>query len=217
MTVRDADSTEDSGLARVGSIVVAFYRLPGGTGSGVVAFDPWNETAFPSPYTTCTTPTDPTSVSVVCSGNIATLIPPWSATRGPDDPLTGLPTVIGAAWRSPNGVLLRAVLDEVNATLNVDYDLVPELVDLPVIGVAYSPMRQAFYFTTAAVWGDPGTNAFPNQVLEFKLLPDPPIYMGGSGRIPIGGVVKPTGAVGIIDEDGDVLADEGDDILIFGG
>jgi hypothetical protein len=185
VNVRDNDASENAGVARVGSVIVAFRWGPGST--NVAAFDPWNETSFPSPYTTCDTPSDPAAVVVNCVGATATPRPPWTATRGPDDPLTGLPTVIGAPWRSPNGFLLRAVLDADNGTLQVGYDLVPGFADLPVMSVAYSPSRETFYFTTAAVWGNPGTNVPPNQILALELVPDLPFYTGGSGRFPIGG------------------------------
>lgn len=183
LRVRDFDSSPDSGVARVGSVVVAFCTLP--TGTGVVAFDPWNETTFPSPYTTCATPTDPTGVEVPCTGAIATPYPPTTATRGPDDPLTGLPTVIGAPWRSPNGILLRAVLDTDGSSMQVGYDLVTGFADIPAVGVAYSPKRETFYFTTASLWGDPGTQVPPNVILALEYVQDLPIYIGGSGRIPM--------------------------------
>lgn len=187
--VRDLASSEDSGVARVGSVVVAFQWLS--TGAGVVAFDPWNEIAFPSPYTTCAAPTNPTSVAVACTGSIATPRPPWSAIRGPDDPDTGLPTIIGAPWRSSKGIVLRAVLNTASPSLQVSYDLAMGLADLPVVGVAYSPMRDTYYFTTADIWGDPGTEVPPNQVLALEWVPDLPVYTGGSGRIPIGGLTGP--------------------------
>jgi hypothetical protein len=190
MRVRDLASSEDSGVARVGSVVVAFRWLP--TGAGVVAFDPWNEIAFPSPYTTCAAPTNPTDISVACTGAIATPRPPWSATRGPDDPDSGLPTVIGAPWRSPNGILLRAVLDTAGSALQVDYNLVTGFADLPVMGVAYSPARETYYLSTADTWGDPGTAVPANQILALEWVPDLPIYSGGSGRMPIGGLTGPT-------------------------
>jgi hypothetical protein len=184
MRVREGEPTETSGLERIGPIVVAFEFVP--TGAGVVAFDPWNETTnFPSPYTTCDTPTDPTSIAVPCIGDIATGVPPWSATRGPDDPETGLPTVVGAPWRSANGLLLRAVVDIDNATLQVDYRAAPGYVDIGSTGVAYSPSRDTYYISTADIWGDPGPNAPPHQILALEYVSDVPIFTGGSGRIPI--------------------------------
>jgi hypothetical protein len=189
MQVRDTAYSGDSGVARIGSVVVAFRWLPAGT--GVVAFDPWNETAFPSPYTTCAAPTDPASIEVACTGAIATPRPPWNATRGPDDPRTGLPTVIGAPWRSPNGILLRTVLDTDGAAMQVDYDLVTGFADIPAVGVAYSPKRKTYYFTTADVWGNPGTQVPPNVILALEWVPEPSFYFGGSGRMPIRSVTAP--------------------------
>jgi hypothetical protein len=226
VNVREAEPIENSGLARIGSVIVAFRWLNDGTdfGIGVLAFDPWNELpGFPSPYTTCTTPTAPAAILVPClTGTLATPFPPWNATHGPDHPDTGLPTVIGAAWRSPNGILLRAQLDTDNAELHVDYQNFPGLADLPVMGVAYSATRETYYFTTADMWGDPGPEAPPNQILALEYVPDPPTCTGGSGRMPIGPGLNerppplPPEPVGIVDEQGDVLVEEGGDALIFG-
>jgi hypothetical protein len=187
----DGDFAADAGVAYVGPVVIAIQQEISGTGAyGFMATDPWDDSPFPSPYTTCTPTGDPAgTVTALTDEEMANRMP-WQLVAGPDA-AGGLPTIVGAAWISTGGIVQRATIDTsdtVNPIKAVDFTLSQGLHGAPVVGIAYSWNRDTFYFSTS----DP-TNTYAgiingvglNQIVELTLVPDPAKHSGGSGRLPI--------------------------------
>lgn len=215
--VRDVDNAANSAVATVGSIVVAFRAVDGNVWppfTDVIAFDPWNLSAFPGPYTSCTDLDAPAYVQATMSDTTATPFVPQSTTRGPDLD-TGMPTIVAATNSSPNGLLLQVAVDETGQQIHLSVPRYRGVENQSVDGVAYSPSRDRYYFTIANIRDDGQKR--PNQIVELVPVRSKPTYMGGTGAVPI---ASGTGAgeqpVVLVTEDGDTIVDDTGNDLIWG-
>lgn len=222
--VRDGDWAGDAGVAYAGAVVVAYQYVWETSGWGALtAFDPWSSATptFPAPYVTCEPSSEPAAVTM---GFVYETYPYggfWPRQLAPGPTRAGVPTFLAPLWLSQRGIVQSVQVDITNAAypFTVDFDPSMGITKVPAMGVAYSPVVDRTFFSTAHTSPDRSGQLFGhalNQIVELTMVSDPPVFSGGSGVMSIGRYVEPEVPVGVVDENGNVLVDENGNRLLFG-